>query len=273
MGTTLGQQLQACGRHSLPKQIRVAGESYALVRVFKHDFFACTALYGSDHEGPAQQRVVLKIGRLGDFMGLPLAWLGKLLCRHEWEILSRLKAVSDVPKLLGRYGPTGFVYGYIEGQSLDERADVGDDFFDKLADLLTRVHAHRIAYIDMNKRGNILAGTDGRPRLIDFQISLHIGPKVLGSVGLAERVLGWLGQEDIYHLNKHKRRIRKDLMSDSDVADSRKKSQIIQLHRKVSRPLTRLRRRVLAHLFHRGHVITDDTIPMSRESDPQRWQK
>ena len=271
MSSGLGEQLRACGRYALPTVIEVGRQRYALVKVFKHDFFACTALYGGVGESSGTDRVVLKIGRMGDLVGLPLAWVGEALCRHEWDILRRLQTVNRVPRLVGRYGRTGFVYEYIEGRSLDEQPEVGDDFFDELAGLLTEVHRHRIAYVDMNKRGNILVGADGRPHMIDFQISLHIGGRLLASARWADWLFKRLCREDVYHLNKHKRRIRNDLMSESELTASRKKSDLIELHRKVARPLTRLRRWVLGCLFRRGHLLTDDVAGASPESDPGRW--
>ena len=57
----------ALGRNSPPETIRVCGAEYRFARVFKHDFFACTALY----EGPAG-KVVLKLGRQADILGLPV---------------------------------------------------------------------------------------------------------------------------------------------------------------------------------------------------------
>lgn len=264
--------MQACGRHALPRRIEVAARTYTLTRVFKHDFFACTALYQGPADGAGPVRLVLKIARAGDFLGLPLAWLGRWLGDHEWDILSTLQGLDNVPKLVSRYGPTGFIYEYIEGQSLDETPHVRNDkFFDQLAELITQLHRRRIVYLDMNKRGNILAGPDGRPNLIDFQISAHIGRRILGAAGLADWILDRLGREDYYHLNKHKRRIRKDLMTPSELTRSRNISGAVAFHRKVFRPLTRLRRLMLRHLFHHGHLLTDETAGAGRESDPRRW--
>ena len=62
--------------------------------------------------------------------------------------------------------------GYPLGR--DER--VSDTFFDELAELVSWLHERHMAYVDLNKRQNILMGDDGRPYLIDFQISLHLPP-------------------------------------------------------------------------------------------------
>ena len=278
MPTSLGQQLLACGRHSLPQSIVVRGRSYSLIRAFKHDFFAATALYkvddacaSGDTSSDVAERVVLKLARRADLFGLPLAWLGRVLCAHECGILRQLEGMQNVPQLIACYGHHGLVYRYIEGESLDEAPAIPDDFFDRLADLLDCIHRRNIAYLDMNKRGNILIDDGGRPHLIDFQISWRFGRRLLGSKRLAGLVFDWLKSEDYYHLLKHKRRLRRDLMDREQVRQSRRVSSQIGLYRRITRPFTRCRRAILAYLFRTGHIAWDESNGRSPENDPSRW--
>ena len=277
MKTSIGQQLHALGREKLPANIAINGSDYALERTFKHDFFAVTALYKltqpSDNSPTAPPgRVVLKMGRKADFIGLPLLWLGEILCRHEINILSRLKGVSQTPNFLCPFGTVGLVYEYIEGCSLDEKPVLADDFFDQLQILLQKIHSCNIAYIDMNKRGNILLGKDGRPYIIDFQISWSFqtsGPfKAIG-----QYLMNLCQHEDIYHLNKHKRRLARHLLDPEQIRQSKEISGYINAHRKISRPLTRLRRRFLNSLYSAGRLIKDDVNVANPESNPKRWAK
>lgn len=295
MKSTWGHQLLACGRYGLPKTLPLGPRRYILEQVFKHDFFAGTARYrhvpgepGTDAAsqpgrrvhldapaGALPEQVVLKVNRHADLLGVPLAWLGAYLARHEWEILQRLQSLPGgrTPTPLGRYGSTGLIYGYIEGHSLDEKPALPAGFFDDLAELLAGLHARRIAYVDMNKRGNILVRPDGRAALIDFQISWHAPRRLAGSRWWADAVLARLAAEDRYHLYKHKRRFQPEQMSPDDLAQSRRVSGWVTWHRRLTRPLTTLRRRVLGWLYRRGDLITDDSVGRSPENDPSRWLK
>src|SRR6185503_20971788 len=72
---------------ALPAQVTCEGRRYALVDVFKHDFFAATGLY----RGPKGERVVLKLGRQTPFLTIPLRWLGEFLTRREVRMYSKLQ--------------------------------------------------------------------------------------------------------------------------------------------------------------------------------------
>lgn len=287
MTTSFGYQLRACGSKALPPAISIANRHYTLVRVFKHDFFAATALYQYHPAQPDKltmmitpiitetfpNTVVLKIARTSSLLGMPMLWLGQLLAKHELSILKRLEDIHAVPRILGTLGKVGFVYQYIEGLSLDEKPSLPDNFFEQLQSLVNKIHTHRVAYIDMNKKGNILIRPDGSPAMIDFQISFHIPQRLLGSRRLTSRLLKALQKEDFYHLLKHKRRLRPDLMTDQQIRQSRRVSPLIALHRIIARPLTTMRRRSLAMIFRKGHITADNENPRTPENDPTRWLK
>jgi hypothetical protein len=261
----LKSDLYACGQEGLPREIVLEGRRYRLVRTFKHDFFAATGLYEAvlADKSEVGSLKVLKAARMQPFCGLGLLWLGRWLCRRELEILERLQDMDQVPHLVGRWGQTGFLYDYIEGQSLDEKPPIPDDFFDQLSHLLERLHRRRVCYIDLNKRGNILVGRDGRPYLIDFQISM-----VFRQNG---RICQLLQKEDRYHLLKHKRRLRPDLMSEQERQDSYRKSTWIQIHRFLSWPFRRLRRALMRRLYRRGYLQDVPPDLRSPENDPARF--
>ena len=287
MKTTISHHFRAWGRKKLPENIIVKNHRYQLKRIFKHDFFAATALYQleqksnagispatvKDADGTAAVQVVLKLGRGSDFLGLPLRWLGRAICRHETENLRHLQKLSQIPHLLDEYGDTGFVYEYIEGWSLDENPDLPDDFFNHLEELLKQIHLCRVAYVDLNKRGNVLLGCDDLPYLIDFQIACYIPILFRPLRILTDSLLRMLQKEDFYHLNKHKRRLSRHLMDIEQIHASRQKSTWIKSHRSITRPLTRLRRRALYFLFRNGHLNLDDTDHSNPESNPCRWKK
>ncbi len=227
----------------LPDTVICGQARYQLVETFKHDFFAGTGLY----RGP-NGLAVLKINRINRFFGLPMEWLGRLLARRELRFYQLLSDTAGVPRLIGAVGDAGLMHAYVPGRPLERRQTVSDTFFDELAALLDVLHKRHMAYVDLNKRQNILVGQDGRPYLIDFQISLWLPPT--GWRGLAP--LRWLLRRfqdgDRYHCLKHKRRLRPDLLNPEERAVAERVGFWIRLHRLVARPLTQLRRGLLRRL-------------------------
>lgn len=264
MRKILSNDLYACGGGGLPGEITLGQTAWRLVRTFKHDFFAATGLYES-MGGKEARQAVLKVNRRQPFFGISLEWLGRCLCSRETGILEQLQDMDQVPRLLGKWEQTGFVYEYIEGKSLDEKPPLPDSFFDDLEKLLERIHRRNICYLDMNKRGNILVGKDGRPYLIDFQISLYF-PR-------PGRICEQLQQEDRYHLLKHKRRLRPDLLSEDERIKSYRKSFWIRIHRIASWPYRVVRRNLMRWLLNRKCLRVDDTHNFSPENDPRRFER
>jgi len=240
---------------ALPPSVTCRGRTYRLIDTFKHDFFAATGLY----QGP-DTRAVLKVGRTNDLLSFPMRWSGRLLARRERRLYERLQDLPGVPRLIGPVGETGFMHEFVPGHPLARRENVSDTFFDDLLALVRALHARDIAYVDLNKRQNVLVGDDGQPYLIDFQISLWLPP-----VGWrAWRPLRWLlarfQHADLYHCLKHKRRLRPDLLTADETCRLARVSIWIRLHRGLTRPLTKLRRRTLRRLQ------ADETVPVAGSS-------
>jgi len=273
----IGYQLKAWGRYELPQRLLLDQTDYSFVRVFKHDFFAATLLFEKSdkdtHDKNDARYIVLKLGRRMDFLGIPFGWLGRALIEHEISILRYLQQIVGVPRLLGSYGKWGLMYKYIPGVSLDQQPEIPDEFFDHLDELIKQIHRRRVAYVDMNKQGNIILTDNGRPSMIDFQISWHMPQRLLGFRRIANFILTVLQREDRYHLLKHKRRLRRDLMDEQQLKNARRTSGWITFHRAGARPLTNLRRRILGYLFKRGRLLTDESVTHSPETDPTRWTK
>ena len=231
------------GPRDLPPAIEVAGRRDEQVKRFKHDFFAATAWYA----GQAGQ-VVLKVGRQASILGFPLDWIGALLSRHEARMYRLALRIEGVPEFHGLWGESGLVHEFIEGRPL-AKEDVPDDvFFPRLLRILNEFHARGAAYVDLEKRENILLGADGRPHLIDFQISWHWPDNRGGRTWVARYILSILQASDRYHLLKHWRRLRPDQLEAAEFERSYETPIWIRWHRAVFRPLTRLRRQVLVWL-------------------------
>lgn len=244
--------LRALGRRDLPADIAVGGRTYRLLRTLKHDFFAATGLYGDGAD-----RVVLKVGRTEPFFGFPLLGLGRWLRRRETRFYARLADLPNVPALLGTVGPTGFVHRYVPGQPLSKDRPVPDGYFARLQSLLAELHRRQLAYVDTEKPENILVGEDGRPHLIDFQVSWDLHE--LGDHALSRWILRRLQREDAYHILKHKRRLRPDEMTSEEEIAARRKSAFVRLHRLLTRPYFALRRRLFKHLRRTGRVLPEES--------------
>jgi hypothetical protein len=244
--------LRALGRADLPGTFTLAGAVYVHEKTVKHDFFAATGFYRGESD---DRRVVLKVGRTHDYAGLPLKWLGRWLCERETRFYRACAGLPNVPAVLGRVGPTGFVHEYVPGRPLSKDRPIPDTLFDELFALLRELHRRDIAYVDTNKPQNILQGDDGRPHLIDFQISF--GLVDFGDNFITRFILRRLQKEDLYHILKHKRRLRPDLMSGDERAAAEHKSWYIRLHRFITRPYFLIRRRTFRRLRETGRLAPE----------------
>jgi hypothetical protein len=235
--------LKALGHKDLPETVVCNGATYRRVQVFKHDFFAATGLYEQ-----GGRRAVYKVGRTADFFGFPLAWLGRWLCRREARAYERLGGLDGVPAYIGLVGESGFLHEYLPGHVLQRGEQVSDEFFGQLKALLSQVHARDMAYVDLEKRENILVCADGRPGLIDFQVSFYWPVGWGGGWAPARWLLRCLQEGDQYHWMKHWRRHRPDQLTDQQIARSRKKPGHVQVYTMLFRPFQHLRRRTLDRL-------------------------
>jgi hypothetical protein len=235
--------LRALGRQDLPCSLEIAGQPYHLERTFKHDFFAATGLYAG-----AAGKVVLKMGRTAPLLGFPLDWIGGFLSRHEARMYRLAQRIEGVPRFMRVYRETGLIHEFVEGRPL-AKEDVPDDaFFPSLHRMLNEIHSRGAAYVDLEKRENILVGADGRPYLIDFQISWHWPENRGGKTWVARLILDVLQTSDHYHLLKHWRRSRPDQLEKDEYGLSYEAPIWIRWHRAIFRPLTLLRRQILVWL-------------------------
>jgi hypothetical protein len=227
----------------MPDQFELDGVVYHRRRTFKHDFFAATGRY----EGGGRQ-VVLKIGRREGFLGLPLAWVGRLLTKHETDLFRKVADLEGVPRLFGVWQGHGLVHDFVPGQALWTGHRVDDTFFARLQAMIEAMHRRGMAYVDLEKPQNVLAGDNGRPYLIDFQISW---PWPIGRAAhsFAGRWLcRGLQQGDRYHLRKLQRRFRPDQLTEDELAASYAPPRAVRLYRRLTAPVTRFRRWVLARV-------------------------
>ena len=231
------------GKRPLPSQIVLDERTYSHRQTYKNDFFAATALY----EG-AEQKVILKVERQASFFLIPLSWVGWILARREEAMLRRLDGVQGVPRFLGRWCKTGFIREFVEGSTLSGAGRLPDDFHGQLRALIATVHHEGMAYVDLEKRDNVLVGADGRPYLIDFQIAWYWPRRLGGDFGPARWIRAWLQAGDRYHLLKLQRRTRPDQLTPEQLAASYRKPWFVRAYTRLTRPFTLARRWVLSRV-------------------------
>jgi predicted Ser/Thr protein kinase len=235
--------LKALGNRPLPATIEAGGANYVYTQTFKNDFFAITSLY----EGEAG-KVILKVQRQASFLLIPMHWAGRMLAARERHSLARLQGVPGIPRLIGMWSTTGLVREFIEGHTLADVARVDDEFHGRLRLLIDTIHQREMAYVDLEKPGNVLVGEDGKPYLFDFQIAWYWPGKWGGRLWPMRALLRKLQSGDRYHLIKLQRRSRPDQLTPEALRASYHKPWYVRLHSILTRPLTRLRRRILRRI-------------------------
>lgn len=259
---------------SPPEELQAAGAAYRLTRVFKHDFWAATCLYETSAECGVRSagvpKIVVKFGRAQDFCGFPLEWTGKLLADHEEAIYAALDGLVGVPKWVGRLSPTCYAIEYIDAQPLDHLDAIPPGLFDRLRTVFDEIHARGVAYGDANKKSNILVTADGKPVLIDFQISLRRRDDWVWPVrNILRHVISYLQAKDIYHLYKHKRRLAPEELTEAEELLSRKRTGLHALHRKLTKPYRSLRRGFLQRQHTEGR-LQSPTAELEDHHQPEK---
>ncbi len=235
-----------------PARFEADRQTWRRLHIYKHDAFAATALYLCADD--ATQKVVGKFSRRQPAFGVPFAWLGRWFHEREQAVYRRMQDVDGVPTTLGEIRvdgqpwPSAGARRYVEGHPLQAGERPGDDFFPTLEKLIAAFHDRGVAVVDLNKRDNVLVGDDGRPHLIDFQISL------LASRGWPRYIdprAWWMPsaqRADRYHLMKNWRRHRPDQLTADQLNLDRYRPVSIRLWRKFIRPIHAARRKLFVAL-------------------------
>ncbi|MCK4623930.1 MAG: hypothetical protein KAV00_01370 [Phycisphaerae bacterium] len=261
-------------------EVCIGGATYRLIRVFKHDFFAATALYEavrgtgvSPVLPPA--KIVVKTYRTQAFCGLAMEWLGRFSRNHEKAIYAALEGVAGVPRWVGCVGPTGLAIEYIDAAPLDHLDKPPAGYFDQMRQILDAVHARGIAYVDANKLSNMLVADDGSPYLIDFQIAVgnrDDWPWPMRAI--AARIVRYLQGKDIYHLCKHKRRLAPAELTDEEEKISRHRGLWHHLHRRITKPYRAVRRRFLRRQYQDGRLVSPSAkLEDHHQPEKQTWRE
>ena len=158
------------------------------------------------HDGTVYVRRVACGGRLPGS-----AWLARRLLARERRALERLATLDGVPRLpaervahelpppAGSRPGAALVRSWIDGEPLSRAEALPVDFFDRLDELVQRVHAAGVCHNDLHKEQNVLVRADGSPALVDFQLASRHARA--GGASFRSRV-----RDDLRHVQKHRRR-------------------------------------------------------------------
>jgi len=239
---------RALGSHDPPDTVLLHGKTFTRSEIVKHDSWAATAIYTSSH-----CQAVCKFNRLHPVFIVPVRWLGRMLASRERRFMQRLTGIDGIPVSMdpvfidGHVAEHAVSHEFIPGHPLRANEQVDDQFFPRLAALLAEVHGRGIAHVDLHKRENILVDDDGKPHLIDFQISFGL-PRNRWAAAVFRGTLRMLQRCDEYHLLKHRVRIRPDQARMTEADIHRLRPWWIRLHRIVAVPFRTLRRSLLTRL-------------------------
>jgi hypothetical protein len=133
------------------------------------------------------------------------ATFARRLVRREQKAYRALSGMASVPRLLGSVDELGFALEYRPGRRLSREIArrLPEGFLEELRGAVETMHRRGVVHLDLRHRGNILAGDDGRPVLLDFASSLCVPP----GGALARLCLPLLSWIDRRALRKWERRL------------------------------------------------------------------
>ena len=157
-------------------------------KLLKKDVFGRVSLIHSE-AGPLIRR---------DAREAPIAvrWIARHLLAREARALAVLEELENIPTLV-RADRNTLERSYVDGAPMQEGRPADIDYFHKAARVVRRMHRLGVVHNDLAKEPNFLLTTDGKPVIIDFQLSWFAPRR-----GYLFRILA---REDIRHLLKHKR--------------------------------------------------------------------
>ena len=242
---------RALGENEAPERIQVDGKDYVIEESFKHDSWAATAMYRSTDDST---RIVCKFNRKQSILGIPMAWLGRSLAERERYFLDQLSDVSAVPDVCGTVfvdgvaQPNAAAHLFVDGAPLQSGQETRLAFFRELKELLQQMHQRGFAYVDLHKPENVIVGDDGKPHLIDFQISFRPFKGWLGKMPPCKAFQRMLVLSDLYHLRKMRIQRHRNVISHEQYLKYVDRPWWIGFHRALAQPLRQLRRKMFVLL-------------------------
>jgi len=160
---------------------------------------------------------------------LPIArWIARRLLAREAAALAAADGVAGVPALLRRERDV-LDREFIDGRPMQEGRPGDPDYFRQAAWIVRKLHRHGIVHNDLAKEPNFLVTPDGRPAIVDFQLSWCRSDR--------GRLFRILAHEDIRHLLKHKRQYCPAALTAREIAILASPSLLTQVWRRTVKPV------------------------------------
>ena len=155
-------------------------------KLLKKDIFGQVSLIRSE-AGPLVRR---------DTRDAPLVirWLARHLLAREARALAVLEELDGVPTLV-RTDRATLDRSWVDGVPMQEGRPKDIEYFRAASRVVRRMHRLGVVHNDLAKEPNFLLTSDGRPAIVDFQLSWFTRDR-----GPVFRILA---REDIRHLLKH----------------------------------------------------------------------
>ena len=157
-------------------------------KLLKKDIFGRVSLVRSE-TGPLVRRDTREAA-------LAVRWLARYLLSREARALAVLDELDGVPTLV-RADRDTLDRSYIDGVPMQQGRPRDNEYYRAAARVVRRMHRLGVVHNDLAKEPNLLLSSDGKPAIVDFQLSWFSRDR--GPVFRA------LAREDIRHLLKHKR--------------------------------------------------------------------
>ncbi len=105
----------------------------------------------------------------------PVRLIGRGLIAWEAFIYGKLAGLPGIPALVDRPDPHTILTAYMGGENLRETQIRPDAvYFDKMAGIITAMHARGVIHLDLRNRRNYGCDDQGEPYLVDFASALYI---------------------------------------------------------------------------------------------------
>jgi predicted Ser/Thr protein kinase len=170
------------------------------------------------------------------------------LADREVRQLKAAEGIAGIPRVVARPAPDVYLREFVEGTPLPRAPTPPGEFFDELAAIARALHERGITHNDLHKEANVIVMPDGRPGLIDFQLSVSL-PR--GST--LHRLLAGF---DLYHVAKNRRHRTGEPLTGEDARLFERTQTLRRLHRGlVKKPMNVLTRRLFPKKL--GKLPTD----------------
>jgi predicted Ser/Thr protein kinase len=127
---------------------------------------------------------------------VPVRWIARRLLAREARALAILEELDGIPELI-RSDKSTLDRSYVDGVPMQVGRPANIGYFHEAARIVRRMHRLGVVHNDLAKEPNFLLSRDGKPAIIDFQLSSFAPQR--------GRLFRILAREDIRHLLKHKR--------------------------------------------------------------------